>query len=100
MKSSVPSGIWRDIVARASSASKPSARTAGMFMAVRISSRWSSWTFSSSGIDERWALYSGKTSILNCGFPLSHTTDPDLLLRIKQLEDHARKAVEGVGGSR
>ena len=33
-----------------------------------------SCAFSSSGIADRWALYSGKISIRNAGFPLSHTT--------------------------
>jgi hypothetical protein len=74
MYSSSPSGTWRDIVARASSASKPSALIAGTFMASRISSRWSSCDLSSSGIAERCALYSGKIFNLNSGIPPSHTT--------------------------
>jgi hypothetical protein len=61
-------------VASTSSASKPSALIAGMFMASKIWSRWSSCAFNSSGIEERWALYSGKISIRNAGFPASHTT--------------------------
>src|ERR671911_524212 len=70
----LPEQVRRDLVAMTSSASKPSALIAGMFMASRISSRWSSCDLSSSGMAERCALYWGKISSLNSGIPPSHTT--------------------------